>query len=146
MPWIVEIIGVISLIIAIARTIQGDFTIFASLLLSIIALAYLFVRICATKRWYPGEGKERGIERHFADTLTMTSYLILMGVGLFLFFKLSFLLLLITVIILFFIHFSIALLIFHARDQDPTPANFFSIRPESNSLTQITSVIKTIAS
>lgn len=97
-----------------------------SFLLMIYVAEYLFLRFCATKRWYRDANRYEGIELQFKKALIPTSYILALvsGVG---FFTHSTVLLWMAIPLLgIILHVNILLLYLHHKDSNTTPINFFS--------------------
>jgi hypothetical protein len=102
--------------------------------LGIFVAMYLFVRLCATLRWYPCShrittGRQPiGLERHFGRVMVIMTYALALGavwlwtIGWPPFFWL------LDLVLSFFVYMNVVLLYFHAHDRDLTPANLYSLQ------------------
>jgi hypothetical protein len=94
--------------------------------LILTALLYVFLRWCASKRWYDNAPRSAGIELQFCKSMTATAYILtIAGVW----FRIApgvapyaIAVLLLAVLA----HVNAILITLHRRDRDPTPVNAFS--------------------
>lgn len=97
--------------------------------LGVCCVSYLFLRFCATYRWYPRAGhaaKYLGIEMHFKKALVPTAYLLALTGGWLCAGGSPLALSLVDPLLLLIAHVNVHLLRFHRQDHDPTPVNCFS--------------------
>lgn len=95
--------------------------------LFVLVLAeYVFIRYCATRRWYKNAPRYSGIELQFKKSMVPTSY-IMPALWITFIPTLSPVPLAAAVLVLAFIaHVNIILLHLHSRDKDPMPVNYLS--------------------
>lgn len=96
------------------------------IIFGIAVLEYLFLRFCATWRWYKNAKRYEGIGLQFKKAMVPTSYIMAMasGVG---YFTGSTLLLWAAIFLLAVIlHVNVILLALHYKDKNTTPVNYYS--------------------
>jgi len=121
-----EITGLALLIAGAVRFVHRGAGIAGLASLAAAALVYLFIRICASVRWYRGVPRYSGIELQFKKALVPTSYAMAL-MGAWLLAMPSVVPLIILVIVLAVVaHVNVILIRFHLRDRDRTPVNFYS--------------------
>jgi hypothetical protein len=122
----VEIAGVALLPLTAIACIIRDAGFLASASLIAIALMYLFIRACASVRWYRGAPRYSGVELQFKKALVPTSYAMAISELLYLALSLPAILVVAAALILVVAHVNVILVYFHRRDHDPTPVNYYS--------------------
>jgi amino acid transporter len=126
MVTLMEIIGVILLIFTLASMITQGASLLAWILYSIVAVEYLFLRYCTSRRWYKDSPRYSGVELHFRKAIIPTGYSFTLMLPLFLITRWSIFLAVIAFVFAIFAHINIILLTFHRRDRDKTPASFYT--------------------
>lgn len=123
---VAEIAGVALMTAGAARLALKGMGVPGLVLTVAVALTYLFIRTCASLRWYRGVPRYSGIELQFKKALVPTSYaMALMGAWLLV--SPSIIPLIILLIALAVVaHVNIILIRFHLRDRDRTQVNFYS--------------------
>ncbi len=93
---------------------------------ALVALLYVFLRICATKRFYRDAPHGSGIELQFTKAVVPLGYLLTLA-GIWLLISPRALpLWIVAAIFIFLAHVNVILITLHHRDRDPTPVNAFS--------------------
>ena len=126
MVTLTEIVGVALLIFTLVDMIERGATITAWILYWLVTIEYLFIRYCTSKRWYKNAPRYSGIELQFRKALISTGYSFILMLPLFLITRWSIFLAVIALVFTLFAHINIILLTFHFRDEDMTPASFYT--------------------
>lgn len=95
-------------------------------LLAIYIVEYLFLRLCATKRWYKNAARYEGIELHFKKGMIPTSYMMAVASGVGFFTGSTLLLWPVIVLIGVIAHVNVILFALHYKDKNKTPVNYYS--------------------
>ena len=119
-PRLMEMIGVVLCAKIIAQGL-GEKTIFI-LFLSL----YIFLRFCATVRWYAGVPRGLGIELHFQQMLVPVSYSLCFATMFYYFFNSTLLLYFSVALFLFLASLNSILLCLHFKDKTGLPINSFT--------------------
>ena len=122
---VMEVLGLV-LILHATRIIFSESNPLHIALLVVVLCEYIFIRYCATRRWYKEAPRWAGIELQFKKALVPTSY-ILAILGATLLGSLRTIPLAIALVLLAVIaHVNVILINLHRRDRDNTPVNYFS--------------------
>lgn len=125
---IAEAIGVVLMVPATYHSISKHPCFLAALLFAIVWATYIFIRFCASVRWYKDGPRFSGIELHFKKAIVPTGYLMAMS-GLLYFFVNTYLVLMIDIFLLAAIaHVNVIFLYLHFHDSSKTPPNFYTSR------------------
>lgn len=123
---VLEIVGALLLAAAAARAqIQGSSLLQAILLGSLVAL-YLFLRFCATKRWYRDCPRWSGIELQFKKALVPTSYILTLSGAWYWLAPSAWPLFIAAAMLAVVAHVNVILLFLHRRDRGTAPAGAYS--------------------
>jgi hypothetical protein len=123
---LVEALGVLLTLASVQRLLAPAASPTARWLCFAVIVLYLFIRICATIRWYRGVPPFSGIERQFADALVAASYILALVMGWYLLAGAVLPLAIAAVPLLFFAYVNVILIFFHLRDRDAVPVNYYS--------------------
>lgn len=123
---IMEALGIVLLFAAIVRIAMYEFSAARIALVSFFVAEYLFIRFCATRRWYRDAPRWSGIELHFKKAMVPTSYILtIFGAALLILPSIwiaaaaAFLLAVVA-------HVDVILLYFHMRDRGQIAPNYYS--------------------
>lgn len=124
---LMEIIGLAGLFAVAWLIFRERLTPVQIILLSIVFLEYLFVRFCASWRWYPEKIRSQGITIHFEKAMVPAGYLLAIMTWSFFFVRSSAILIAALILFIVIIHVNVIILALHRKDKDKTPPNYFSM-------------------
>ncbi len=96
------------------------------ILFAVYVALCLFLRFCATKRWYPNAKRYEGIELQFKKAMIPTSYMMALTSSVGYFTGSTFLLWPVIILIGIIAHVNVILLYLHFKDKSTTPVNYYS--------------------
>ena len=122
-----EVLGALILPFLFYKIFFVEVGLLDKLLFCIMLLLYIFIRLCATRRWYPSEApRYSGIELHFKKALVPTGYILAICGLLGLIFSPTPFLIIEIVLLTLIGHVNVILIHLRRKDNDPTPVNAFS--------------------
>ena len=119
-----EVLGV--LLTLAWSTHWTSFSLLTKVLVVIYAAEYLFLRFCASVRWYRNAKRYEGIELQFKKAMIPTSYILSLtsGIGYFTNSTITLWAAILLLAVLF--HVNVILLFLHYKDKNTTPVNYYS--------------------
>ncbi len=127
-PTVLALEGVGALLIgaAAARALIQGCGLPQGILLGAVIALYLFLRLCATKRWYRGCPRWSGIELQFKKALVPASYILAISGSWYWLSPSAWPLLIAAAMLAVVAHVNIILLFLHRRDRGTTPPGFYA--------------------
>jgi len=123
---LMELTGVAGLAMLLWKVFHSNMVMLWKIFLIIIAVEYLFVRFCSIWRWYDIKDRSFGIGLQFEKALVPTGYILTIA-SLWFLLKPSIIPLIIAcALFVLIIHVNVILLSLHFKDDDKTPANFYT--------------------
>lgn len=123
---IVEILGICTILGSIWRMIATKTNWITWILFAIAISLYLFIRYCASRRWYKNAEKYEGIELQFKKAMSPTVYIIFLGNLLFITYSSKIVLVIIVALLLIVVHVNFILLYLHTKDSSELTVNYFT--------------------
>ena len=126
--YLFEILGVFFTMGWLFKLRQSPPPLLIKILLGIYIGEYLFIRFCATKRWYKQAKRYEGIELHFKKIMIPISYImaLISGIGFFTGSTIGLWFAILPMGILLYVN--VTLLYLHGKDKNKTPVNYYSNR------------------
>lgn len=93
--------------------------------LVIIAVLYLFMRVCAFRKWYNGYPRKAGIGAHFHRGMLPASYFLIL-LALFITYGLKWGYWIIAALFVVIAHVNVYLLVIYFKDKDKSPPQMYS--------------------
>ena len=125
---LLELGGLFGMALMLVRWFQEPLWNATVVLFLTFTLLYLFIRLCYLIHWYPGEGRDIGIEVHLKKSLVPTSYILPVVILSFVIGGEVFFLILGTLMLAIIAFVNILMIGFHFKDDASLPINSLSLK------------------
>ena len=123
---VVEFLGALLFGAAAARALTQGCSHLQGILLAAVIALYLFLRFCATKRWYRDAPRWSGIELQFKKAMVPASYTLAVSGTWYWLSPSAWPLFIAAALLVVVAHVNVILLYLHRRDRGATPAGSYS--------------------